>query len=124
VQAGWAVKFTATMTAANTYVIDELHTSPISPSGGAPSTKPTPEIPIPPPVGAPVKVSGVVLSTTATSITVKVLQGNLDGTVTFALKCTLTEAIVGSRIAVAGTRTSATTYQADQFSLSAPVANP
>jgi len=125
-QAGWALKFTATRTGASSYALDQLVASPILPGDAGPSTKAADgaQIPVPPPVGGTVKLRGVVLSTTPSSITVEVLQGNVNGTVTFALKCTLTQSIVGSRLDVVGTRTSATTYEAELFSLSPPGTNP
>ena len=119
---GEAAKFSATRTGASTYVLDEIHASPVDvgPPGSAPAKKAlATTVPAPPAIGGPFKVEGVALSAGPGSMTVQVVRGNLTGIVTFTLHCTPAQSLVGETVDLAGTRTSATTYDAAELVVSA-----
>jgi hypothetical protein len=78
----------------------------------------------PPPIGGQFKAGGVALASTANSVTVNVDHGNLTGTITFTLACTLTRSVAGDPVEVAGTRTGTTTYAAQELVVSRPPVTP
>jgi len=51
-------------------------------------------------------------------------HGNLTGTITFTLACTLTHSVAGDPVEVAGTRTGTTTYAAQALVVSGPPVTP
>jgi hypothetical protein len=139
---GEVVKFTATKTGATTYVLDEVHAAPVGGtdgssvqakqaaaaaggSRGSMQAKPAAsQAAGPPPIGGPFKAGGVALASTSNSVTVKVDHGNLTGTITFTLDCTVTGSLAGDPVEVAGTRTGTTTYAAQELVVSKPPLTP
>ena len=115
-------KFTATRTGETTYVLDEIHAAPVDvgPPGSAQAQKALgTTVTGPPTIGGPFKVEGVALSAAPGTVTVQVERGNLTGIVTFTLHCTPIQALTGDTVNLAGTRTSATTYDAAELVVSA-----
>jgi hypothetical protein len=122
---GEAVKFSATRTGASTYVLDEIHAAPVGAVGGQAAKAGAAAQPAtPPPVGGSFKAGGVALSSTSGTVTVSVDHGNLTGTVTFTLDCTLGQSLAGDTVDVAGTRTGPSTYDAKQLDVSRAPVNP
>jgi len=135
---GQSVKFSATRTGATTYVVGQLSAAgppagpPPKPAGGssgappslrgsaAVSKLPPGGAPPPPVVGDRFKVEGVVESSAAGSLTVKVTGGSLSGVVTFTLHCAPASPLVGKTVDMAGTRTGATTYEVDVLGVASP----
>ncbi|HZQ59556.1 MAG TPA: hypothetical protein VFA84_16055 [Acidimicrobiales bacterium] len=111
VQKGERVKFSATVVATASYLLDELH-------AGTPSAVQTPKQgasggPAQPAVGDGFKVTGQATGLTGTTITVDVQGGSLPpGPVTFTLECRPAGSVVGKTVSVAGTRTGASAYDA------------
>jgi hypothetical protein len=146
--AGEGIKFSATRTGATTYVLDEAHAAPVAggasagsrgsrgSAGGSVQAKQAAaggsvqakeavrQAAGPPPIGGPFKAGGVALASTADSVTVNVDHGNLTGTITFSLACTLTRSVAGDPVEVAGTRTGTTTYAAQELVVSRPPVTP
>ncbi|HVM65766.1 MAG TPA: hypothetical protein VMU14_12955 [Acidimicrobiales bacterium] len=117
-QKGLRAKFTATVVATGTYLLDDLRGG--TPSATAAPKQGAPAVPTPPAIGGNFKAVGKATAATATTLTVDIQGGSLPpGTVTFTLRCSPTSAVVGRMVSVVGTRTGASTYDASLVVLEA-----
>jgi len=115
-QKGLAVKFSATRIGDTAYLLDELRAgTPSAPAGvkqGAPNSVTAPA------VGDGFKVAGQVTAATPSTLTVDVQGGSLPpGPYTFTLQCSPAGSLLGKLVAVAGTRTGTSTYEAAMVAL-------